>query len=667
MGKYDALFDDNTAIDTVQAPPAKQNNRGKYSALFEEDQEKKEFPFAGSRTDAIGGKQQRSVYNVQKEPSLTEIILSGAKNVITGPFKKPGSTAIGIAEGLGESTPGVKIAQKVLYPKIPEGRPWEEVAKENIEQGKNPFAGTLDIVANEYNKIFAPQEPTEDAVRQTYRGVGEMGSRMAQGVGLGGLANVGTGLVNALVSGAAANIPFIEKPIASGDWKAAGIDMLVNTAFDTMLFGGGKVLRAIKGPSTLEEALTRGINKGIEPVKVKGGSLAKHGDVARFREDASDAVKILARNKNNIEIVDEATGMIKKAPETAADMVQAIQQTKSDLFNAYDNYARRAGEEGAAFDISKINRKLDKYINDTAHDPSSRKYAEGFKERIADLDGAEPKTIQERIREYNSGLKGFGTLSGTEMEKIRIEASVAEALRQELDKTIESAVEKPGYAELKKMYSKLKSVENEVMHRAKTQARKKEGGLTTIASVFPGMDIAYGIMTQNPAQVAKGVGGKAALSWIKKINDPDRAIKQMFDKAYKWADNQPELIGDAYKLPEMVENLESPAFARQNVPIEQMRRADEAQIAEKAAQEAEARRLLALEKQLGQTQTVEAIKNLRQQASPEAPASVQAMRDFQAGREPGASKWLGNQRGSIAAGGLTLAEILKALSESEKK
>ena len=198
---------------------------------------------AAPRGDIPGGRTE-SFRSVEDEPSLARQIVGGAKALLVGPFTKPKSAIKGATEGLAESTPGIHLARSIVLPHIPEGRSPVDVATENVEQNKSPLSGMGDVVAHTYRKLLSPPQPPQDPVEGTYRAVGEMGSRMAQGMAAGGAVQ-GTGLVPAITSGAMANVPFLEKPIAEGDWEAAGWDMLANTLFDVALYGGGKIIKGL--------------------------------------------------------------------------------------------------------------------------------------------------------------------------------------------------------------------------------------------------------------------------------------------------------------------------------------------------------------------------------------------------------------------------------------
>jgi len=67
-------------------------------------------------------------------------------------------------------------------------------------------------------------------------------------------------------------------------------------------------------------------------------------------------------------------------------------------------------------------------------------------------------------------------------------------------------------------------------------ARKANKGLMDMTDIFTGGDIAAGLLTANPALLAKGTVGKGLKEVFKALNDPDRAIANMFKKTYGHVD-----------------------------------------------------------------------------------------------------------------------------------
>jgi hypothetical protein len=266
-------------------------------------------------------------------------------------------------------------------------------------------------------------------------------------------------------------------------------------------------------------------------------------------------------------------------PKTAAQAAQAIDQAKKIVYKKYNDMAVAAGDAGASFKSNKVLSRLDEIAqapdevipkNDPRlkWDESIRRYAHDMKASVAELDGASPEIIEARIKDLNNSLKGYYE-GRTAAAKAQIDGSVAQAMREELDANITSAVG-DGYQALKNQYGALKSIEKEVNHRAIVNARKNTAGLTDLTDVFTGGELVAGVMTANPALIAKAVAGRGIKEYIKKLNDPDLYVERMFKRAY----GLPEAVSGstvadfaAHGVAD-VKGLQSPTFARKGIDME---------------------------------------------------------------------------------------------------
>jgi hypothetical protein len=222
-------------------------------------------------------------------------------------------------------------------------------------------------------------------------------------------------------------------------------------------------------------------------------------------------------------------------------MAQAIDQTKKIIYKQYHDMAVAAGDKGAQFDAAPIIAKIEEVSKDLKESPETRKYAESLKNEISELNGQSPEVIEARIKDMNSSLAGF--YSGrTEKAKVRVDASVANLMREELDNKISGAVG-PGYQDIKKKYGSLKAIEREVNHRAIVNARKAGKSVIDMTDIFTGGDLTAGVLTMNPMLIAKGVAGRGLKEIYKAINNPDRDVSSMFKKVYGLSDKQKVIAG----------------------------------------------------------------------------------------------------------------------------
>jgi hypothetical protein len=290
---------------------------------------------------------------------------------------------------------------------------------------------------------------------------------------------------------------------------------------------GRSLAKEMGKKSGIDEAIEKGISKGIKPT-VLGKQTYKR--VEDFYDRANQAVKTIAENRNLISLVDDSGETIVQ-PRNVIEMAQAIDQTKKVIYKKYHDMAVSAGDGGAKFNVKAVTGKLDEVTGNLKHSPQTRNYAETLKNEIAELAGQPPEIIEARIADLNSSLAGYYE-GRVNKARAQLDASVASLMREELDDNIMKAGGE-GYQDLKNQYGALKSIEAAVNKRAVVNARRASKSVIDFTDIFTGGDLAAGILTGNPALLMRGAAGKGIKEVYKKLNDPDRYIKKMFDAAYK--------------------------------------------------------------------------------------------------------------------------------------
>ena len=443
-------------------------------------------------------------------------------------------------------------------------------------------------------KAFEKTKPVGGFLTKAALGGGAASIVAPAAAGAGAAAKVGT----LLAKGAAANVPFAASAFGEGGTEGLLKDVALNTAIDLATLGAGKAMpgikkaimkqaskagkkitdiaadnmakeafgKAAKEAPTIKDVpmfksketlakevaaetakkqpfgelagdlkdidaiIDKGISKGVKPDFPGKKDFKKR---VGFNQKSNEAVKIISENKDKIKLTNDFGESI-PYPKSAADMASAIDQAKKIVFDQYHTLTKEAGQEGAAFSMSGINKKLDGLIESKGKSPEIRRYAETLKKDLSELHGQPPKIIEERIAELNSSLAGF--YEGRIVKgKAQVDASVANIMRDELDNIISNATGTQ-YAPLKAKYAALKTIEKDVNKRAVVNARRANKGLMDMTDIFTGGDIAAGLLTANPALLAKGTVGKGLKEVFKALNDPDRAIANMFKQTYEHVD-----------------------------------------------------------------------------------------------------------------------------------
>lgn len=305
-----------------------------------------------------------------------------------------------------------------------------------------------------------------------------------------------------------------------------------NIASDTL-----EVAARLKGGSegAVNKIIDKGIEKGIRP-SVAGKKTAQQVDA--FKQDARTAVLAITKNKKALSFANDVGESVKGiVPRSLKEFAESVDQTKKTIFKKYDSLAKKAGEAGARVNLAPVAEELkkvgaDKVLNDLY--PEVVSYAEKRAETLAKRTAYSAEEAQTAIKHLNESLQAFYRNPTFESaSKAQIDAMIANNIRSSLDNVITSATGE-GYSALKKVYGSLKAIEKDVAHRAIVDARKNVKGLIDFTDIFSAGDIIAGVATMNPAQIAKGGVQKAIATLYKKINDPNRTIKNMFQGAEKY-------------------------------------------------------------------------------------------------------------------------------------
>ena len=288
-----------------------------------------------------------------------------------------------------------------------------------------------------------------------------------------------------------------------------------------------------KSPEQVDAFITQKFEKGVRPSGAGKGTSAQ---LEQYQNKAIGAVKTIVENKPNLKLVNEYGEATGKLPQNLNEFTQAVDQTKAQIYKKYDALQKSAGETGAMVDLVPIAKELDqvaasKVLQDVH--PEVVKYAQDRSKAFAKRSAYTTEQAQEAIKIYNDSLQAFYKNPAYDTaSKVAIDSLVVNNLRKGLDSTIESTGG-AGYQALKNQYGALKSIEKDVVHRAVVDARKNNKSMIDFTDVFTAGDMIHGLATLNPATFGVGVTGKAIAMYYKYLNNPNTAIKQLFNGVEK--------------------------------------------------------------------------------------------------------------------------------------
>lgn len=280
-----------------------------------------------------------------------------------------------------------------------------------------------------------------------------------------------------------------------------------------------------------EEAIQKKVvtlfNKSIKPTNKK--TLAQ-GE--RYQNQTLEAMRTIKQNSDSLNIEDVTGELITgRTPQTINELAQAVDQTKKLVFEQYDGLAKQANKTGAVIPTRPVADELMKVSQNKAlklTNPELINYADSWAKRLNDLGELDTETTQSVIQNLNNNLQAFyRNPTYDSASKVAIDAAIANNLRKSLDDAIENATGQE-YQALKNQYSALKAIENDVTRAAMRDARKNTKGLLDYTDIFTSGQMLSGIVSLNPAMFTKGAVERGFKEYIKYINDPNRAVSNIF-------------------------------------------------------------------------------------------------------------------------------------------
>jgi len=282
----------------------------------------------------------------------------------------------------------------------------------------------------------------------------------------------------------------------------------------------------------IESQIVKTFTKGVKPILPGKTTPRLLND---YNDNVVTAVKAIKNNKSNLSFTDELGDAITgQTPKSLNQLNNALEQTKKTIFGQYDALTKQAGQKGLSIEVGPIASELDSVINNKAlgiTHPDAIKYAQATKDRLTTIGKVDAQTAQDVVQNYNQSLDAFyKNPSYDSASKVAIDSVIANNFRKALDNGIEG-ITGAQYSALKRQYGALKAVERDVIKASLRDARKNTVGLIDFTDVFSGGQVASGILSMNPAQIATGLTQKSIAAFYKLRNDPNRAISKMFEAA----------------------------------------------------------------------------------------------------------------------------------------
>jgi hypothetical protein len=461
-------------------------------------------------------------------PKSAPSLIESMWNTVSGVATAPARFGQGVAEGaVGMGIPEVRASQFEGGPARFAGRAIGTGGKSLIESMWETVKAPGQMVTGE----MQPGPQAEQAARGMAMGIAGAGGGFRPGMGtsmmrpaappMPGVAPVGGGTRLATVQMPTGMPRTVQSPPLTPEQMpptAAAVPAAETSALGDAI--------ATNNPGAVDSYITRRYRSVVKPPP---GTAKAESGIAQQDQRILTTVDQIIGNRAGLKLTDAAPGQL---PRSLRQFSEAIDQTKKSLFQKYDAMAQQSGDVGVQVDLAPVISELRSIgtrpeVVDLHPEliPQAEQLARNFEARGFYT----PSAAQDAIENLNRTLQAFYK-NPTEQTvgRANLLAPVARTLRSQLDAAIESA-QGPGYQALRSQYGALTSVEKDVARSVQREANKIPGGLAgTFADMAASEEAIRGVLTLNPAALARAGGIRAAKAAVKYVNDPNRAIERMF-------------------------------------------------------------------------------------------------------------------------------------------
>ena len=321
---------------------------------------------------------------------------------------------------------------------------------------------------------------------------------------------------------------------------------------------------------SLRKEASKYIEKSIKPT-VKGKQSQAAYD--KFIDDTLDITDYMSKNKKILEYTDDAWNIIKwELPKNLRETSDTLSNLKKYIYDQYNSLAQKAWDKWAKVNLNKLYQKLDDLANDNAvnlANPWLKNAIESYKNQLLqysdDLGNITIQEAQDTMQYYNKILDAYfknpwamATDTSKNIVVANLKRGLADAVDDSMDDVLNESINKwstasQQYRDWKQLYSKIKTIEDEVSKRALVEARKNTKWLSTdIIDALAWWNLVEWLLTQNPSSLVKSVVMKWINAYNKYLNSPNTQIRNLFnlvDNANNptWLQNATAWIGNAVK------------------------------------------------------------------------------------------------------------------------
>lgn len=316
-------------------------------------------------------------------------------------------------------------------------------------------------------------------------------------------------------------------------------DMAVNPV-DTAANIGSLIFPSTAVAKPVQEQVASNIDDTVKHVtKVRSSGIRTRSQLISQTNKMKGAIGDVVDNIDNVKL---KSG--NQYPVDVNDLLDATEQTKQQIYTAYDGFKKEAGQAGVVLDKNEISQELlKKYSRESLNvtSPSTKKAAQEITLELNSIGDITPEVAQQMIEDLNQQLKTFyksGAASFGDIGSSNVKASFAQILREKLDNAIMKETGK-GYQVFKNKYGALAELESQMTKRVLSVAQKNKASIFDVIDVISAGQIFQGVATGNPALAFRGGIQAVGKKFLKELDNPNRIVNDLFSKAYTIKSSKP--------------------------------------------------------------------------------------------------------------------------------
>ncbi len=282
------------------------------------------------------------------------------------------------------------------------------------------------------------------------------------------------------------------------------------------------------------EAADVAVKAYIQAVNPSMGRFKTAKQVEEFNEKTAEGLKTITDYKDVLQFESPDGSIERRIPKSRQEGLEATGQVKEEIFKQYNTLAKMASHEEPKVNMVKIANEvlvpLETNQQIMTYKPELLPKIAKLREQVQLRGLISPQEAQADLKFINEQLHTYqqkGTFQDSDTHTML--AGIAYKLRNETDDVIEEALARGGYKDLRKRYASVKFIEQDFVKAAARQLKEGSKTPNAILDVLAGGEVLGGLLSQNPASIARGVSLAAVKRSVAWWTQPDRVVERMFE------------------------------------------------------------------------------------------------------------------------------------------